>query len=129
MEKDATLRLNNIFFAQAEAVLMPESYPELDELAEVMKKNPKMRIQLEGHTEIYGNKKALKKTFFGTHFGYQRVSCQERNFQKSYSVHWLWCRTPPLYRRYRTSSPPQQKSRAQNFVTENKQAATSFAPK
>lgn len=61
MEKDATLRLNNIFFAQAEAVLMPESYPELDELAEVMKKNPKMRIQLEGHTEIYGNKKALKK--------------------------------------------------------------------
>lgn len=61
LEKDATIRLNNIFFARAESTLLPESYPELNRIVKLMQENPNLKIQLEGHTEVYGNKKALKK--------------------------------------------------------------------
>lgn len=61
LEKDQAVRLNRISFARAEATLLPESYPELDKVVKMMQENPNVKIRLEGHTEIYGNKKALKK--------------------------------------------------------------------
>lgn len=59
IEEGATVRLNNIFFSRNSARLLPESYPELNRLSKAMQENPTMKIRLEGHTEIFGNKRAL----------------------------------------------------------------------
>lgn len=53
------MRLNNIFFDRGSARLLPQSYSELDRLVKSMKENTSMKIRLEGHTEIFGNKKML----------------------------------------------------------------------
>ncbi|HAS39415.1 MAG TPA: flagellar motor protein MotB [Microscillaceae bacterium] len=59
IEKGGKIRLNNIFFNRGSARLLPQSYSELDRLVKSMKENPSMKIRLEGHTEIFGNKKML----------------------------------------------------------------------
>jgi len=61
LEKDQVVRLNFIYFARAESMLLPESYPELNKIVKMMQENPNVKIRLEGHTETYGNKKSLKK--------------------------------------------------------------------
>ncbi len=45
------------FFKQSKATLLPESFPELDRLAKLMKESESMEITLEGHTDIVGNPK------------------------------------------------------------------------
>jgi OmpA-OmpF porin, OOP family len=49
------VRLNHLIFAQAQSVIDPVSFGELDEIAVMMHDNPKMQIQLEGHTDNAGN--------------------------------------------------------------------------
>ncbi|MDX1904587.1 MAG: OmpA family protein [Thermonemataceae bacterium] len=61
LEKDQAIRLNKINFARAQAFILPESYQELNKVIKMMQDNPNVKIRLEGHTEIYGNKKALTK--------------------------------------------------------------------
>lgn len=51
IEKEETILLQNVNFYSTQARLLPESYPELKRLAELMKKNPNMVIELHGHTE------------------------------------------------------------------------------
>ena len=53
-----TMRLNNLIFPQGKAVIDPKSFGELDEVAQMMKENSKMVIQLEGHTDNQGSAKA-----------------------------------------------------------------------
>lgn len=53
------VRLDNLTFERGSARITPESYPELDVLVEMLKNNPKMVIQLEGHTESQGEPKTL----------------------------------------------------------------------
>lgn len=48
------LRLTNLIFAAGNAKINPESYDELNRLAELMRENPGMVIQLEGHTDYIG---------------------------------------------------------------------------
>jgi outer membrane protein OmpA-like peptidoglycan-associated protein len=60
IEDGTAFKLNNIFFARTEFYLLPESYPELNRLAQVLKDNPNMVIQLEGHTEVFGKPKDQK---------------------------------------------------------------------
>lgn len=48
-------RLDNLIFEQGRAKMNPESYPELNHLAELMIENRNMVIQLEGHTDYLGN--------------------------------------------------------------------------
>ncbi len=48
------LRLTNLIFAAGNAKINPESYEELDRLAEIMRESPTMVIQLEGHTDYIG---------------------------------------------------------------------------
>ncbi len=55
------VRLDFIYFARASAELLPESFPELDNLAEILEKNAGTSIMLEGHTEPFGNPKGLRK--------------------------------------------------------------------
>ncbi len=46
--------MNNIFFAQGTPNILPNSYPELDRFVDMLKKNPKMEIEVGGHTDNVG---------------------------------------------------------------------------
>lgn len=59
--KGETIILNNLIFARGKATIDPKSFPELDEVAQMMKENPRMEIQLEGHTDNVGSPKANLK--------------------------------------------------------------------
>ncbi len=58
IEVGEVIQLKNVFFKQGQPVLLPESYPELDRLVELMNQNPKMEIELDGHTDNQGDFKA-----------------------------------------------------------------------
>jgi outer membrane protein OmpA-like peptidoglycan-associated protein len=47
--------LQNVFFDFNSSLLKPESYSELNKLAEFIKSNPAMRIKIEGHTDNIGD--------------------------------------------------------------------------
>lgn len=49
------VRLNHLIFPQAKSVIDPVSYGELDEIVVMMQDNPRMEIQLEGHTDNAGS--------------------------------------------------------------------------
>jgi len=49
-----SIQLKNVFFVQSKPELKPESYPELDRLVDIMRDNPTIEIQLEGHTDNLG---------------------------------------------------------------------------
>jgi outer membrane protein OmpA-like peptidoglycan-associated protein len=55
IEVGQSIRLNNIFFESAKAVLKPESFTELDKVANFLKDNPDIRIEIGGHTDNVGN--------------------------------------------------------------------------
>jgi OmpA-OmpF porin, OOP family len=48
------MRLNNLIFEVGNSKIDPESYTELDLVVNMMKENPTMVIQLEGHTDYVG---------------------------------------------------------------------------
>jgi OmpA-OmpF porin, OOP family len=50
-----TVLLNDLFFVQSKAELLPESRLELNKLLEFMKNNPKAEIELQGHTDNQGD--------------------------------------------------------------------------
>jgi len=52
-----TVRRLNILFEQNKYNILPSSYPEIDAIVSVMKRNPTMIIQLEGHTDPQGDPK------------------------------------------------------------------------
>jgi len=56
-----TMRLQRLIFPQGKANIDPKSFGELDEVAQMMKENSKMVIQLEGHTDNQGSAKANMK--------------------------------------------------------------------
>lgn len=55
IEKGQIIRLNNIFFNTGKSDLKAESYPELERLAELLLKNPNIKIEISGHTDDIGN--------------------------------------------------------------------------
>jgi outer membrane protein OmpA-like peptidoglycan-associated protein len=55
IEVGQVVRLNNIFFETAKATLKPESFPELDRTVEFLKNNPKIEIEVAGHTDNVGS--------------------------------------------------------------------------
>ena len=56
--KGQTIILNHLIFSQGKSVIDPKSYPELDEVVQMMKENTRIEIQLEGHTDNVGSPKA-----------------------------------------------------------------------
>ena len=44
-----TLRLPNLYFYNYSAIIVPKSEPILKELLEIMKDNPKLRVDIQGH--------------------------------------------------------------------------------
>lgn len=48
-------RMNNVFFDYDKSKLKPESYAELKRIARFMKENPKLEIEISGHTDSMGD--------------------------------------------------------------------------
>ena len=55
MEKGSITVLRNVFFETDKYVLKPESKTELDKLVDFLIKNPKIKIELRGHTDNQGS--------------------------------------------------------------------------
>jgi outer membrane protein OmpA-like peptidoglycan-associated protein len=55
IEAGKNIVLNNIFFDFDKATLRPDSKPELDRVAKVLKDNPSMKIEISGHTDSKGS--------------------------------------------------------------------------
>lgn len=55
------MEFDNFLFDQSQAILLPESYPTLDKLVDVMMENRTLVIQLEGHTDFRGPANANRK--------------------------------------------------------------------
>ena len=61
IETGAIVRLNNIFFDTGKSELRPESAPELDRMVTTMNENPKLVIELGGHTDNVGGSELNQK--------------------------------------------------------------------
>ncbi|GHN03031.1 membrane protein [Cytophagales bacterium WSM2-2] len=57
IEVGTVVNLKNILFYMGTTSLLEESYPELDVVVDFLKSNPKIEIQLEGHTDNRGDAK------------------------------------------------------------------------
>jgi OmpA-OmpF porin, OOP family len=55
------MRLNNLIFKAASSTIEESSYKELNEVVVMLNNNPKMVIQLEGHTDYVGSAKLNQK--------------------------------------------------------------------
>ncbi len=54
IEANASIILKNVFFDTKQTLLKPESITELDNLVRLMNDNPKLKIQIGGHTDNVG---------------------------------------------------------------------------
>ena len=52
IEVGLSVVLNNIFFDKGKAILRQESYTELDRIYELLINNPKIEVEISGHTEM-----------------------------------------------------------------------------
>ncbi len=59
IETGSRFTLKAIQFKQSEAVVLMQSYSALDKLSSFLKRNKDVHIQIAGHTDNVGNKKAL----------------------------------------------------------------------
>lgn len=55
IEKGQKVVMQNVFFYQSTSKLIESSYPELDNIVEVLLANPKLKIELAGHTDNVGD--------------------------------------------------------------------------
>ncbi|ABG59404.1 OmpA family protein [Cytophaga hutchinsonii] len=55
IEVGQSIKLNHIYFETSKYDLLPESYYELDKVVKLLRENPKMKIEIEGHTDNQGN--------------------------------------------------------------------------
>ena len=49
------LAAKNIYFATGSDVLLKKSYPSLDSVAQILKSNPSLKLDIEGHTDASGS--------------------------------------------------------------------------
>ncbi len=57
LKENQIIRLNKLIFEQGKSNITSASFQELNRLVKIMNENPKMKIQLEGHTDYRGSKK------------------------------------------------------------------------
>ncbi len=55
VKKGMTFTLRGIYFDVDKATIKPESYPVLDEAAKILKENPSIRVEIQGHTDSDGS--------------------------------------------------------------------------
>ena len=61
IEVGQTFRINNIFFETGKAALKTESFQELDRVVTFLNENPRMKIEIAGHTDNVGSVASNKK--------------------------------------------------------------------
>lgn len=54
VEPNATIKLNNIWFDFDKTTLRPESFPELNRLAELLEEQQSIKVEISGHTDNVG---------------------------------------------------------------------------
>lgn len=59
--KNRKITLRKIYFQRSEAIVLPQSFPELSQLVRVLSEVPTLYIQVEGHTDNNGTEELLKK--------------------------------------------------------------------
>lgn len=52
LEEGQSIVMNNLFFVANKYEILPESYPELDKLYELLKEHPTIKIEIAGHTSV-----------------------------------------------------------------------------
>lgn len=57
LQAGQTIQLNNLYFQTGAFNIKPESYPELDRIANMMRGNGNVNIEISGHTDNYGDPK------------------------------------------------------------------------
>jgi outer membrane protein OmpA-like peptidoglycan-associated protein len=57
IEKGLTFKLKNINFETGSDKITPESYNSMDKMAEILKENPTMVVEVGGHTDNTGDAK------------------------------------------------------------------------
>jgi len=58
---DTAFVLKNVLFQTNKAILLPISYSDLDKVADYLKKNAMLKIQVSGHSDNVGNEKLNQK--------------------------------------------------------------------
>jgi len=58
IEKDQIFTLNNLMFEKSKPVLTEDSYLALEKLIGILLENPRLKIELAGHTDAMGSQKA-----------------------------------------------------------------------
>ncbi len=61
LEVNAQIELRPIFFQQSKAIILEESYPELERLAVLLRETPSLQIRVEGHTDNIGREEDLQQ--------------------------------------------------------------------
>ncbi|WP_205590832.1 PA14 domain-containing protein [Hymenobacter oligotrophus] len=51
----AAVELQHLYFEQSKARLLPSSLPEMERLAQILKDNPALRLEIAGHTDNVGD--------------------------------------------------------------------------
>lgn len=88
VKKGTQISLNNIFFDYNKSELKKESFSELNRLADMMKKNPKMKIAIGGHTDSKGSDEYNMKLS-----GERALSVQNYLVKKGISVERMTIKT------------------------------------
>lgn len=55
VKKGMKFTFRNIYFDFNKATIKPESYPALDEMARILKENPNIKVEIQGHTDSIGS--------------------------------------------------------------------------
>ncbi len=55
VKKGMSITLRGIYFDTGKSTIKPESYAVLDEAAKILKENPSIRVEIQGHTDSVGS--------------------------------------------------------------------------
>lgn len=61
LEVNGKIELRNIYFQQSKAVILEQSFPELERLVSIMTETPGLQIRVEGHTDNLGKPEGLQQ--------------------------------------------------------------------
>jgi outer membrane protein OmpA-like peptidoglycan-associated protein len=56
----AKLNFKTIYFQQSKAIILPTSFPTLENLGEILKEYKKIKVEISGHTDNQGDQQALQ---------------------------------------------------------------------